>query len=384
VTAGAVGVVWPTALDAIGTTGWPSGYYTIDFIDDADGHRDLNVAFIVVTSRDRAGDILLVLSTNTYQAYNEWGGYSLYTSAVLGAPAQMISFDRPTPPSFFEYEYFLVRWLERTAAALGRTVDYATNFDVHGDPGVADRHRVLISGAHNEFWSKEEFDTVHRRIFERGRATMFLGANTAYWQVRYADANAPDRGAGRGRQLVCYKSIEDPIKYRVRPEEALDLITARFRDEARRPESMLMGSAYQNYFDAAAVPPITYPYVVARTDLPFFQGVGYEVGEAIGDVVGYEWDCRDPEGDGQRLWKRSTSRIPVIDVGSLKVLFTGAPVGIDGRPGVAEAVYFVSRAGAKVFNAGSIRWSWGLGKPGFARPKFTVFNRRLLEHFLEG
>jgi hypothetical protein len=276
-----------------------------------------------VTSRARGGDILLVLSTNTYQAYNEWGGYSFYASAVVGAPAQMISFDRPTPPTFFEYEHFLVQWLERTAAALGRSVHYATNFDVHGDRGVADRYRVLISGAHNEYWSKEEFDTVHRRIFDRGRSTMFLGANTAYWQVRYADANAPDRGAGRGRQLVCYKS---------RAEEALDLITARFRDEARRPESMLMGSAYQNYFDAAAVPPIRYPYVVARTDLPFFQGVGYEVGEAIGDVVGYEWDCRDPEGDGQRLWNRSKSRIPAIDAESLKVLFTGAPVGIDGLP----------------------------------------------------
>jgi hypothetical protein len=47
-----------------------------------------------------------------------------------------------------------------------------------------------------------------------------------------------------------------------------------------------------------------------------------------------------------------------------------------------EAVYFVSKAGAKVFNAGSIV-VWGLGKPEFEREKHKVFNRNLLKYFLE-
>jgi hypothetical protein len=46
----------------------------------------------------------------------------------------------------------------------------------------------------------------------------------------------------------------------------------------------------------------------------------------------------------------------------------------------------VSNAGAKVFNAGSIRWSWGLGKPIRAgkiqavQPQsIEVFSRELIE-----
>jgi hypothetical protein len=382
VTAGAIGAAWRTAFEDVDTAEWPSGYYAIDFIDSSDGQRDLNVAFIVVTNKEKSGDILVELSTNTYQAYNEWGGYSLYTCDFVGARAQMVSFDRPTEPAFFEYEYFLVRWLEQVAAELNLGVDYATNFDIHRDPTFVEKYKLFISGAHNEYWSKEEFDAVYRRIFDLGKNTMFLGANTAYWQARYVDVNQLDHAVNRGRQLICYKDIEDPIKYRAGVNEAMQHITMRFRDESRRPESMLMGSAYQSYFDNSELPRTKYPYLVTRTDLPFFEGTGYRVGESIGELVGYEWDNTDPEGDGQRLWSAQKSQIELIDQASIKVLFTGSPVDIEGQPGKAEAVYFVSTTGAKVFNAGSIRWSWGLGKPEFEQEKFKVLNRNLLQHFL--
>jgi hypothetical protein len=385
VTAGMIGAAWPPALQNIETSGWASGYYTIDFIDRSDRHRDLNVAYIVVTNKDRTGDILFELSTNTYQAYNEWGGYSFYDCDFVGTHARMISFDRPTDQeiTFFAYEYFLILWLEQLATGLGLKVDYATNFDIHRDPGLAQSYQLFISGSHNEYWSKEEFDAVHHRIHELGKNTMFFGANAAYWQVRYADVNGPDPHSNRGRQLICYKSIEDPIRYRVSDSEAMEVITMRFRDMGRRPESMLMGSAYQSYFASSAVPLIKYPYLVARTDLPFFRGTGYRVGDPIGDLVGYEWDNTDPDQDGIRLWNAQSSRIAPVDLGSIKVLFTGSPVDIDGKRGNAQATYYVSNAGAKVFNAGSIRWSWGLGKAEFEREAFKTFNRNLLLHFLD-
>jgi hypothetical protein len=31
-----------------------------------------------------------------------------------------------------------------------------------------------------------------------------------------------------------------------------------------------------------------------------------------------------------------------------------------------------------VFNAGSVRWVWGLGKEGFAQPAFKRFNENLV------
>jgi hypothetical protein len=383
VTAATVGAGWRTSIEQIGTENWRSGYHTIDFIDASDGLRNLNIASIIITDKDRSGDLLLELSSNTWQAYNTWGGYSFYESDFVGTNAQMISFDRPTPPDFFEYEYYLALWLERFAAEHNLKLDYATNFDVHRDAAFTERYRLFVSGSHNEYWSLEEFEAVHRRIFELGRNTIFMGANTAYWQVRYADVNGAGTGAFRGRQLICFKSSNDPVRFRGDERASLDLVTMRFRDEARRPETMLMGVGYQSWFSPEIVPPIRYPYFVARNDLPFFAGTGYEVGDRVGDLVGYEWDNTDPDGDGRRLWDAQKSRIPPIDPASIKVLFTGSPVDVDGKQGKAEAVYFASPAGAKVFSSGSIRWALGFGAPGFEEERFKAFNRNLLKHFLQ-
>jgi hypothetical protein len=380
-TAASLGAGWPSVWD-IATDGWETGYYTVDFIDDADAHRDRDVAFIVVTNPDKSGDVLVELSTNTYQAYNAWGGASLYETAFTFERAQMVSFNRPTMPHFLIYEYYFVLWLERLAAEENFKVDYATNYDLHRDSDFAEKYRLLVSGSHNEYWSKEEFDAVYRRIFELGKNMLFLGANTAYWQVRYGDLDNPTGGVGQGRQLICYKDDEDPIRQRVADErEAKLLVTAMFRQEARRPETMLMGVAYQSHFNSRS--DAKYPYFVARTDLPFFTGTGYREGEAIGDIVGYEWDNTDPEGDGKRLWDAERAQIPLLDRSLIKVVFRGAPVDHEGKHGTAEAIYFVSPARAKVFSTGSIRWAWGLGKPQFAEDKFKKFNCNLIMHLLD-
>ena len=169
----------------------------------------------------------------------------------------------------------------------------------------------------------------------------------------------------RGRQLICFKSIDDPIRYRGDKERSSDLVTMRFRDEARWPETMLTGVAYQSWFSPEVVPPITCPYFVERNDLPFFAGTGYEVGDRVGDIVGYEWDNTDPEGDGRRLWDREKSRIPPLDPAEIKVVMTGSPVDVDGRPGKAEAVYFVCGRGQGV-QLGDDPLVLGLGAPGRA------------------
>jgi hypothetical protein len=153
-----------------------------------------------------------------------------------------------------------------------------------------------------------------------------------------------------------------------------------FRDEARRPETMLAGVAYQSYFPSYSE--ARYPYRVARTDLPFFDGTGCAVGDVFADVVGYEWDNRDPEADGARLWDPVRSRIPLLPAGDIQVLFTGAPVDLNGKQGVAESVFFTSRAGAKVFSSGSIRWAWGFGKPSFENQAFRRFHENLFTHLL--
>jgi hypothetical protein len=381
-TAAAIGPNWSPTLSHIPTRHWGTGYYTIDFIDARNHHRDPDIAYMIVTNPKRSGDILLKLSTNTYQAYNSWGGHSFYVSSFVGEKGEMITFDRPTPPAFFEYEYYLVMWLESLAEEIGFTIDYATDFDIHEDPDYTTPYQLVISGAHDEYWSKEEFDQFYNRIFTLGKPTMFMGGNPAYFQIRYTDVNRPPNGKSWGRQLICYKKMRDPITRRVPADQADFFVTARFRDQSRRPETMLTGVGFQGAFIPAHDDSPTYKYYVTNNHFPFFEGTGYAIGDAIGHVVGYEWDNTDPAGDGARLWDKDKSRIPAIDPESISVLFSGNPIDGDGRKGTAEAVYFTSKAGGQVFSAGTIRWVWGLGKPGFAPNAFKRFNRNLILSFL--
>jgi hypothetical protein len=374
-TSAAIGPGWRPSIRAVPTAGWRSGYYTVDLVHEDTGEREPDVAYVVVTNPRRSGDILVKLGTNTYQAYNAWGGQSLYGSALYHLRGQMVAFDRPSPPSFFEYDQYLVTWLEEAAQRNGWTVDYATNFDVYADPGLMEGYRLVISPGHDEYWTKEEFAAFERRIFARGQSTLFLGGNIGYFQVRYVDVNRPPGGPDLGREMFCYKQLDDPVRERVPASEADLMVTARFRDGLRRPETMLTGVGTEGWFPPRTDHDPAYTLRVARTDLPLFAGTGLRPGDSVGDIAGYEWDDTDPLGDGRRLWDPERSRIRQLDPAAVEVLFTGAPVDVDGKPGKAESVYFVSPAGAKVFSAGTIRWAWGLGKPGFENAPFRAFNR---------
>ena len=373
--AAAIGPGWPPTFADIDTRGWAPGVYTADIVEQTTATRDVRACQWIVSNPRRSGAVLCRLGTNTWQAYNPWGGHSLYPNDDDEARGLIVSFDRPTPPSLFEYDAYLVAWLETLAPDIGG-VDYAGNVDVHADPALMDPYRLVITGAHDEYWSKEEFDAFERRIFKLGRNVCFFGADAAYCQVRYGDLNRSPDGPFLGRQLVCYKTASDPIAARAPRIDAGLLTTNNFRTGARRPETMLMGGAFQGWFDAAS--PQRPAYRVVRNDLPFFAGVGWSVGDVAAEVIGYEWDNTDPLGDGRRLWEAGRSRIAAIDPSSIAVLFRGEAIDADGRRGVAEATWFRSPAGAQVFNAGSVRWVWGLGKEGFVQPRFKRFNENLV------
>jgi len=396
-TSGALGPNWSPSIIITETHNWQSGYYSIDFVE-ASSSRDSDIAFIVVTDLSRSGDVLVKLATATYQAYNTWGGHSLYDWGAQSPfdddrtrpRGHMVSFDRPTPSEFYEWEYYFVLWLEKLASEERFSVSYATNFDLDTHDSFTSNYKLFVSVGHDEYWAKEEFDRTYDRIFHQGGNTLFLGANTAYWQVRYVNVNDPDNEGGR--QLVCYKSLVDPIADRVSVDPELQ-VTARFRDGARLPETMLLGSAYQsNFKDRYQMEP-RYAYYVENADHPLFEGTGYKKGDFVGEIIGHEWDNRDPEveypspgesivEDASRLWNENRSRIDSIPLDQIQVLFVGYPIDLFGREGRAEGVYFESPAGAKVFNAGTIRWSWGLGKEGYTQEKFQRFNRNLVLHFL--
>ena len=92
---------------------------------------------------DGHSDLLFQTSDTTWQAYNQYGGNSLYTgsSGVCGDRAYKVSYNRPITTRghrcrglAFNAEYPMVRWLERN----GYDVSYYTGVDSRpprsGDP----------------------------------------------------------------------------------------------------------------------------------------------------------------------------------------------------------------------------------------------------------
>ena len=90
------GCQWPVAKEISVPVDWPSGYYNVIMqATGRDGSTAEGQAFFVVRSphpgRDAA--ILIQLTTNTYNAYNTWGGSSLYRGP--DGPGHRVSFERP-------------------------------------------------------------------------------------------------------------------------------------------------------------------------------------------------------------------------------------------------------------------------------------------------
>ena len=125
-----------------------------------------HVVFVV---RDDASTSELLMQTDdtTWQAYNQYGGFSLYTSV----PARKVSYNRPFStrgqsggfgPSdwVFSTEYPMVRWLE----ANGYNVSYTSGLDTDRRGTLIKNHKVFLSVGHDEYWSGP---AAHQR---RGRA----------------------------------------------------------------------------------------------------------------------------------------------------------------------------------------------------------------------
>ena len=213
-------VVAPWRRDlTVDTDGWQPGFYVFK-LRTGQGHEVL-VPY-VVSSPSAAGTVALVAPITTWQAYNQWGGYSLYHGPEGDRRSYAVSFDRPYNGATGANDY-------RTAAVpiivraeeLGIPLSYFTNVDLHTTPGLLDGASGYVSMGHDEYWTTTMRSAV-TEARDAGTNLAFLGANTMYWRVRLED-----RATGPARVVVGYRSDAglDPRRDD-RPREA----TARFRD----------------------------------------------------------------------------------------------------------------------------------------------------------
>ena len=323
---------WPTTDSLTIDPSWVSGYYLVRVILLSGPQEGASATtYVIVNAPTQTSHMLVQVPVNTWQAYNNWGGKSLYPFSVDGIRARRVSFDRPFDwhsrgaQSPLGWELPLIRFIERE----GYDVSYQSDVATDANPGSLLSHRVVVDAGHDEYWSRGMRDAWDAAR-DHGVNLAFMGANDGYWQVVLENG---------GRTVMSYKSGDDP-----NPDPAAR--TNLFRAlQSPRMECELLGIQHQggplNWQDG--------DYVVQPDAVgdPWLNGTGFAAGDVVHGVVSREVDTIPGTAS------RGSS------CGHELTVFFHRENGGDGA-GNADAVRYVTALGSSVFAAGSLNFSWGL------------------------
>jgi N,N-dimethylformamidase beta subunit-like, C-terminal len=351
---------WHPSL-TVRTTGWPAGSYLLR-LDAASGAQ----RFVPVTVRSAtaAGAVVIVNDVTTWQAYNMWGGYDLYSGpGGFAGRARAVSFDRPYDANSYDNgaEWFMS--FDQPAIVLaeraGVPLAYETDVDMNEHPGLLSGARAVISLGHDEYYSTA-MRTQLTAARNAGANIAFLGANAVFRHIRFGSSPL-----GADRVVICYKvAAEDPL-FGVNNSET----TQDWREPPDpRPESVLTGVFYE-------CNPVSDAYVVYDPGNWIFAGTGAGKGETFPGMVGPEYDRVNPG-------------VPLPR--PIEVL-AHSPLTCDGVSTYADSAYYTVPGGAGVFASGTMRWvcamkggACGHGVSSAARRFVDIATANLLRVFAAG
>ena len=337
-TTGLVECRWPTSYTLTipntltDPTNWASGIYVAKLT--ANTGQQSYIPF-VVRDDTRVAPYMFQSSVTTYQAYNAWGGKSLYAfNSTFGQRAYKVSFNRPYDTGWGTgdlindwsgWELNMLRFLERE----GYDVTYCTNVDTHNRTAQLNNCKAFLSVGHDEYWSRAMRDRVEAGR-NNGKHLGFFTSNAAYWQVRFE----PAYNGVADRTLVCYKEAAldpfyaDPAKRQ--------FTTVTWRDAIiNRPEEALLGVQYAYY-------PVDADIVISNAGHWVFANTGLRNGDVLPGLCGYEAD---------RIYGIGPANV---------VQLAHSPLVDDNGPGASDMAIYQHSSGANVFATGSMQWPWGL------------------------
>jgi hypothetical protein len=315
----------PSLRFTVGPDWTPGDYLLVLRSSDGGGH------YIPLTVRDDTSTAALVIlnAVTTWQAYNTWGGCSLYVCPGFKgvSRAEVVSFDRPYDhgfnngsADFLDHELSLVALAEE----LGLDLTYVTDVDLDRDPGLVLHHKGLISLGHDEYYSSSMRDALlHGR--DAGVNLAFLGANALYRRIRLE----PSASGQPQRIEVNYRTMKDPaaakdptaatIQWRLAPLNA--------------PEAAIVGIQY-------ACSPVSADLRIVDPAAWVFAGTKVTAGTTLPKVVGNEYD---------RVF------LGPFTPPDLEVL-GHSPLTCRAKADFGDMTYYAAKSGAGVFASGSIHW----------------------------
>lgn len=308
------------------TTDWPEGLHLVHVVV---GKKRTETP-VVVRSESLDGKVALIAAPMTWQAYNTWGGRSLYRSegGAFAGRSYAVSLDRPLAQTGRTVLYAFDVPIFAQAEVAGVPLAYTTNIDISRSGESLDGAKAAISTGHDEYWT-----VPYRKALEKARDAgtnvAFLGANTCYWRVRLEDSST-----GPDRTVVCYKSSAlDPNKG---PQT-----TARFRDSPHADsEASIIGQLYDAF-------PANGDMTIRNPDFFLFADTGVQEGQKIGKLLG-------PETDRYYPISASPDRVEIPAL---------SPVTCNGKQTWSTMTYYDSESGAGVFATGTMGWTRAMPRP---------------------
>jgi N,N-dimethylformamidase len=343
----------------------------------------------VIAPKAPRSRIAVLASTNTWNAYNNFGGRSnyinpgglpptptvnarqdldRYTSTkgpwAIGDDAyKPLAFERPEPSNdVFDNapwgessitdsiqgriqcgqapgEWRLLGWLEQE----GLAYDYYAEAQLHDGTLPLDAYKVLIASVHPEYWTREMFAKVDTWVRKRGGRLIYLGGNGVNCEITL--------GSNATMRCLSYDDTGDPAAgHESRMHRTFE------------SEAGLLGVAFSERGLMTAA-----PYRTLAADHWVFAGTGLRNGDLFGEKSLHERVSGGASG-------HETDKITPSSPENLQHLAKGT----NPDDGGADMVYLELNEGA-VFSVGSITWVSCL----FPDKQVSRITRNVIERFLE-
>jgi len=318
-----------------------------------------NQIMFVVRNDASHSDLTYQTSDTTWQAYNSWGGNSLYVGNPAGR-AYKVSFNRPyntrtaTPAGqdfFFSTEYPMVRFLE----ANGYDVSYQSGLDTDRAGSRLLNHKTFLSVGHDEYWSGPQRANVEAAR-DAGVNLAFFSGNIALWKTRYEAST--DGSNTPYRTLVSYKETKAAAKIDPSAQWTGSWRDTRFSppSDGGRPENAMTGTLWlaQSANDTMNVPAEAGKLRLWRNTSMATLAAGTN-GTLPRGVLGYEYDVDVDNGFRPAgLFDLSSSTNTETEVAQ--------NFGATVAPGTVthSLTEYRASSGAIVFSAGTVQWTYGL------------------------
>ena len=328
---GTVDCAWPSTFSLEMDSRYLPGQYLVR-LENEQGHFRF-IPFLVRDDTSLATYVYLSAVT-TWQAYNTWGGFSLYREAdptgttILSNArrAVRVSFNRPYDRNFANgagdfigNEFPLLFMMEK----LGLDLAYWSDLDLHERGPALLRHRALLSLGHDEYYSPAMRDAVTNAL-HHGVNVAFFGANFCYRKIRFEPSVN-----GVNRLMVNYRSTADPITA-TNPS----LATVNWSDyPSNQPESTFSGSIYGGAQGTGAL-------TVIGAGEWLWRGTKLHTGAVLANALG---------GEFNHVASPTTSTAPVEIFGQSRV-----------AGGTSNVTYYAPPGEGGVFCSGTGYWIYRL------------------------